>query len=432
MNKRWIILSSQLAFLIVIGFSVSWQARMVDRKIVELSELKDPSPFTAQLFALLNQVNVNLMEFMQNRNQAPLETLVQNEKLFEASLPEFQQQNPRLFPKTSQTKILDAYYPFKQALSDILNTHYRQAQLWSDLLANEDQMIFWIEHRLRPIVRKDQADAVARLDLLLSLGNQLRAIPKDLNQYVIMHTGDTESQMSQSDKRFEESLRRYRRMSLIANERKALEHLDKLRTEALPKAQDILRLEKAKSDAFSHMASTHRTLQSTISTTLPAVRPEELEAKKKIIARSMTIAIILIGITVLFGLVSSIVVGVWLYRHWHERATPHASTSEEGTDSTPIEIRMNLQGVLLDWNKQAERLYGHPASKAVGQSISMLFGSEKEIKELYEKMKNGQDTTFDTTHVSKNKKTFLVRMHFTPVVDSYGQTNSIALTIERR
>src|SRR6185437_13603174 len=65
-------LGCELLFLGIIAAVVTYQVRMVETKITEMADLKDPSPFTARLVGYLNKTNMNLLSYIQNRDDAAL------------------------------------------------------------------------------------------------------------------------------------------------------------------------------------------------------------------------------------------------------------------------------------------------------------------------------------------------------------------------
>src|SRR6185437_12272043 len=202
-------LGCELLFLGIIAAVVTYQVRMVETKITEMADLKDPSPFTARLVGYLNKTNMNLLSYIQNRDDAALQQIAESQKDFENSIVEFQKLNPRLFPATSQSGILNAYQPFKDALRDILRAGDAESEKWTDLLDNNDRVVYLLEHRLRPIIRMDQRKALPRLDLVLNLENVARNIPKDMTESIFRHSGQAEARLAQNDRKFEKLLQIY-------------------------------------------------------------------------------------------------------------------------------------------------------------------------------------------------------------------------------
>jgi two-component system, sensor histidine kinase and response regulator len=51
-------------------------------------------------------------------------------------------------------------------------------------------------------------------------------------------------------------------------------------------------------------------------------------------------------------------------------------------DSADAIVGKTTDGVIVDWNRGAELLYGYAAQEAVGQAISMLFPREISAREM--------------------------------------------------
>ena len=236
------LISGQLMLLGLITALVSYQVRLVESKITEVADLKDPSPFTASLCVSLNKITLNLLAYTHNQDKQSLQGVSQGETDFENSLVEFQKMNPRLFPVAAQTKILSAYQPFKESSSDILHAYADQLQKWTDLLDNNDQIVELFERRLRPLIRPGQKQAGQRLDLVSNLEGEVRAIPKDLTAYVIRRGGQ-EKQVDWNDHKFETLLRIYQHIATIRAERKVLDVIDGLWSDNVALAQRVAMLE---------------------------------------------------------------------------------------------------------------------------------------------------------------------------------------------
>ena len=44
-------------------------------------------------------------------------------------------------------------------------------------------------------------------------------------------------------------------------------------------------------------------------------------------------------------------------------------------------IAKNLDGIITDWNRGAERLFGYPADEAIGKPVTMLIPAERQDEE---------------------------------------------------
>jgi len=435
------IVGAEVLLLTIIGGVVSYQVRLVERKITEMADLKDPSPFTASLIGHLNRISLHLLGYGHNRDGESLQHIANVEKDFESSLVEFQKFNPRLFPSTAETRIWDAYQPFKDAVQDSLQAIDAQAKRWQALLDADDQIIFIFEHRLRPIVRGNQDHSTERMDLILNLENEMRAIPKDLTQYILNHSNDSEPGMKLDDHKFETLLRLYLRIAPLTTERRQLGLLSGLWASTVVLAQDIRALEKTKTESFAKVAQSNQNLQTTISAVLPAVRPEVIERKKNAIFHSITLLLVVAGLMVLGAVLSCVLAGVSIYRRTREsareinRLTGDLRRSEERVSelghlmetSGDAAIGMNLQGTISRWNGNAEKMYGYSPEDIMGKSIAILFASEREIGQLQQKFKESKQVAFDSTHVRKNGEKITVHLIFSRLQNGNGQITGISL-----
>ena len=107
-----------------------------------------------------------------------------------------------------------------------------------------------------------------------------------------------------------------------------------------------------------------------------------------------------------------------------------ASIVESSNDSI---ITVNFDAIITTWNKAAERLYGYPASEAIGKSMMMLTLSEDfdEIRSNIDKMRNNRDVVmFQTERVSKEKDPLILEVVMSPVRDDSGRIVGVS-TIAR-
>ena len=107
-----------------------------------------------------------------------------------------------------------------------------------------------------------------------------------------------------------------------------------------------------------------------------------------------------------------------------------ASIVESSNDSI---ITVNFDAIITTWNKAAERLYGYPASEAIGKSMMMLTLSEDfdEIRSNIDKVRNNRDVVmFQTERVSKEKDPLILEVVMSPVRDDSGRIVGVS-TIAR-
>src|SRR5439155_5551949 len=98
----------------------------------------------------------------------------------ENSLPEFERQNKRLFPPAAAEDIRAAYEAMKSSLDEAVEVSARRSERRATIENNFKQMLYLIDDRLRPLLRKEAAKE--RLDSIIGVENQLRAWQQNLGQ----------------------------------------------------------------------------------------------------------------------------------------------------------------------------------------------------------------------------------------------------------
>ena len=87
-------------------------------------------------------------------------------------------------------------------------------------------------------------------------------------------------------------------------------------------------------------------------------------------------------------------------------------------------ISKTLDGVIMSWNRGAEKIFGYPAKEAVGQPMLMLFPPErvKEEADILARIARGESVDhFETVRVRKDGKRLDVSVTISPIRDSAGQ-----------
>jgi PAS domain S-box-containing protein len=101
-------------------------------------------------------------------------------------------------------------------------------------------------------------------------------------------------------------------------------------------------------------------------------------------------------------------------------------------------ISKTLDGVIMSWNRGAEKIFGYTAKEAVGQPMLMLFPPErvKEETDILARIARGESVDhFETTRVRKDGKRIEVSATISPIRDSRGRivgASKIARDISER
>ncbi len=100
-------------------------------------------------------------------------------------------------------------------------------------------------------------------------------------------------------------------------------------------------------------------------------------------------------------------------------------------------IGKSLDGIILNWNKGAERLYGYSTEEVIGKPISILLPPNRpdEIFEIISKLRTGQAVSEETVRRRKDGTLIDVALTVSPIKNSRGQiaaASSIARDISER
>jgi len=94
-----------------------------------------------------------------------------------------------------------------------------------------------------------------------------------------------------------------------------------------------------------------------------------------------------------------------------------AATVEFSDDAI---IGKNLDGVILTWNKGAERMYGYSADEVLGRSIYVLIPPERsdELPRIFEQIKQGEAVEhYETVRMRKDSRRIHVSITVSPIRD---------------
>lgn len=119
-----------------------------------------------------------------------------------------------------------------------------------------------------------------------------------------------------------------------------------------------------------------------------------------------------------------------------QKAAAHLAAVVESSDDAIIS--KTLTGIILSWNKAAEKIYGYTAEEIVGQSGLILVppARKAEFEESLEKIRHGEHVTrFDTVRVRKDGAPVEVSVTLSPIASPTGEiigASSIARDITER
>jgi len=119
----------------------------------------------------------------------------------------------------------------------------------------------------------------------------------------------------------------------------------------------------------------------------------------------------------------------------YESALHLASIVEGAQDAI---YSKKLDGTIMAWNAGAERLFGYPATEALGQSVMMLVPPDlsKEERGIFEKIRTGTRVEhFDTLRRTKDGKDVRVSVSISPIRNSRGRVvgaSTIAREVTRK
>jgi PAS domain S-box-containing protein len=119
-----------------------------------------------------------------------------------------------------------------------------------------------------------------------------------------------------------------------------------------------------------------------------------------------------------------------------QKAAAHLAAVVESSDDAIVS--KTLTGIILSWNKAAERIYGYTADEIVGQSASILVPASRkvELESCLEKICRGEHVTwFDTVRVRKDGTPVDVSVTISPIAGPTGEVigaSSIARDISNQ
>jgi PAS domain S-box-containing protein len=86
-------------------------------------------------------------------------------------------------------------------------------------------------------------------------------------------------------------------------------------------------------------------------------------------------------------------------------------------------LSKNLDGIILSWNKGAEKMFGYTAAEIIGKHITTIIpaGLQDEEKDIMQKIKGGGNVDhFETERQRKNGSIFNASITISPIIDGDG------------
>src|SRR5262245_11283529 len=86
-------------------------------------------------------------------------------------------------------------------------------------------------------------------------------------------------------------------------------------------------------------------------------------------------------------------------------------------------VSKDLNGIILSWNRAAERIFGYTAEEAVGRSIRMIIPADRQAEEdtVLAAIRAGQPVTqFETVRQRKNGELVPISLTVSPIHDDHG------------
>ena len=96
-------------------------------------------------------------------------------------------------------------------------------------------------------------------------------------------------------------------------------------------------------------------------------------------------------------------------------------------------IGKNLDGIITQWNKGAEQMYGYTATEIIGRHVSTLALPDRadEIQQILDRIRKGEQVPyFESIRITKDKRKLHVSVSVSPIYDSDGKVAG-ASTIAR-
>jgi PAS domain S-box-containing protein len=425
----------EISLLLGLWWGISSQMNAMTRRVNDVSELKDPSPFRAALAGYLGKIHVGLQGYLHSPDPTLLDQVAQSRKDFEASLPEFQKENARLFPQIAVDEIRRSFAMFQESVDHTLDENNQRLKLRETLDQNFSRLIYIIEHNIKLLIHEGQPDVDERREAILNVENQARAWQQNLVQAWAQPSSSSLGLISENDSRGGSYLERYAGLELLPREKSLLKELRQLWQSNGDLTSKSFALEKIVTQSEGLMDAQRSVVSAALNKFLPALPPAELQARKEALMGNIRWHMAATFLLAIIGTLSLVGFSLASYRiHrgepvWKKTSRPTAARLAVVKEPT---VQMDLQGRITGWTTAAETLYGYSEMEMRGQSIAKLFDSESEISRLYRELQAAQHTSFETIHKAKNGQAFPIRIEFRPITDVAGQAKGIGLVCSRR
>jgi PAS domain S-box-containing protein len=93
-------------------------------------------------------------------------------------------------------------------------------------------------------------------------------------------------------------------------------------------------------------------------------------------------------------------------------------------------LSKNLDGIILTWNRAAEKMYGYPAAEVVGRPISLLIPPERagEVSALLDRLRRGERVeNYETVRLRKDGARIEVSLNLSPMPDAAGRVTGASV-----
>ena len=139
------------------------------------------------------------------------------------------------------------------------------------------------------------------------------------------------------------------------------------------------------------------------------------------------------GIFIVIGFVVS-----YLAMYFSHEQRIHDRLVEIVESSSDAIIGKTLDGIITDWNKSAERLYGYSAAEVIGKPIAVLLPPDRpdDIRYLLDKIRKGESIErYETVRMTKGGRRIDVSLSISPIKNHRGKiigASTIAHDISER